>query len=101
VYNKNMAKMAFNAQVPVTILKEDKVFVAYSPVLDLSTSGKTFIQVRRRFSEAVQIFFEELNEAGTLDEVLSDLGWKRIARQLMPPLSVTNDLMDVRVPAVN
>jgi len=101
VYNKNMAKMAFNVQVPVTILKEDKVFVAYSPVLDLSTSGKTFTQVRRRFSEAVQIFFEELNEAGTLDEVLSDLGWKRIARQLMPPLSVTNDLMDVRVPAVN
>ena len=50
--------MAFNVQVPVTILKEDKVFVAYSPVLDLSTSGKTFTQVRRRFSEAVQIFFE-------------------------------------------
>jgi predicted RNase H-like HicB family nuclease len=97
-----MAKiMKFKAQVPVTILKEDKVFIAYSPVLDLSTSGKTFSQVRRRFSEAVQIFFEELNQAGTLDEVLTDLGWTKINSQLTPPVSVTNDLIDVCVPAVN
>lgn len=93
--------MTFKVQVPFTILKEGKVFVAYSPVLDLSTSGKTFGQVRRRFTEIVKIFIEELTEAGTMDEVLSNLGWRKIDSQLTPPLSVKNDLIDVAMPAVN
>ncbi len=88
-------------QIPVTILKEGQVYIAYSPVLDLSSSAKTFDKVRQRFSEAVQIFFEELNRAGTLDDVLIDLGWKKIDSKLTPPLSVHNDLIDVAVPEVN
>jgi len=94
-------KIAVKVKIPVNILKEGKIYVAHSPVLDLSTSGKTFTQVRKRFSEVVQIFLEELNEAGTLDEVLTDLGWKKIASQMTPPVQVTQDLIDVNVPAVN
>lgn len=94
-------KIAVNVKVPVSILKEGKVYVAYSPVLDLSTSGKTFSQVRRRFSEAVQVFIEEIAEAGTIDEVLTDLGWRKVASRFTPPISVTNDLIDVRIPTVN
>ena len=53
-----------NFKIPVTIFKEGDMFVAYTPALDLSTSGKTFVQVRERFSEAIAIFFEEIEKLG-------------------------------------
>ena len=62
-----MKKMNFQASLPVTFLREGDQFVAYTPVLDLSTSGDTFEQAKKRFSEAVQIFFEECFNMGTLN----------------------------------
>ena len=64
-------KLYFEVSLPVSILKEGKYFIAYTPALDLSTSGKTFAEVKERFGEVVQIFFEELLEKGTLEEVLA------------------------------
>lgn len=48
-----------NVKMPVSIFRQGKRFVAYSPLLDLSTSGKTLTEVRRRFAELVDIFSEE------------------------------------------
>jgi len=64
--------------LPVSIFKEGKHFVAYTPALDLSTSAKTFDEVKKRLFEAVQIFFEELTKKGTTEEVLKGLGWHKI-----------------------
>jgi predicted RNase H-like HicB family nuclease len=50
----------FFYSLPVTIFKEGKAFVAYTPALDLSTAGKTEVQARRMFEEAVEAFLEEL-----------------------------------------
>jgi predicted RNase H-like HicB family nuclease len=44
----------------VAILREGKRFVAYTPALDLSTSGKTQAEAKARFQEAAELFFEEL-----------------------------------------
>jgi len=85
-------------RVPVSIFREGKRFVAYSPALDLSTSGKTLPETRRRFSEAVEILFEELEDLGTTDEVLAGLGWERVRRSWKPPLPVSHDIQDFRVP---
>ena len=88
----------FRIRVPVSIFREGKRFVAYSPALDLSTSGKTLPETRRRFTEAVEILFEELEDLGTTDEVLAGLGWERVRRSWRPPLPVSNDIQDFRVP---
>lgn len=88
----------FSIRVPVSVFREGKRFVAYSPVLDLSTSGKTLPEVRRRFAEAVEIFFEELDDLGTTDEVLANLGWERVKRSWKPPLPVSHNIEDFRVP---
>ncbi|MEK7636828.1 MAG: hypothetical protein AAB402_00355 [Patescibacteria group bacterium] len=48
-----------NIILPVSILREGKRFIAYTPALDLSTSGKTFDQAKQRFAEAAELFFEE------------------------------------------
>ena len=63
-----------NLQLPVSVFKEGKHFIAYTPVLDLSTSGKNYEEVKKRFKESVSIFFEELVKKGTMDEVLESLG---------------------------
>ena len=56
-------------QLPIFILKEENAFIAFSPALDLSTSGKTPNEAKVRFSEAMTLFFEELIEQGSLKEV--------------------------------
>jgi len=91
-------KIALNFKVPVSIFREGKAYIAYSPVLDLSTSALSFEKVKKRFNEAVTILVEELMEMGTLDEVLSDLGWKKVARQWQSPLPITHEMANVSVP---
>lgn len=88
------------AKLPVTILKQGKRYVAHSPALDLSTSGKSEREVKKRFEQIVGIFFDELVEVGTLDEVLTELGWKKVAKQFQPPQIVSQKSINVRVPVM-
>lgn len=86
-------------QLPVSILREGRRFVAYSPAVDLSSSGKTFAEARRHFAEATALFFEELERMDTLDETLSSLGWKKVERRWSPPVLVAQEQSQVRIPA--
>ena len=95
-----MKKVNFQASLPVTILREGDQFVAYTPALDLSTSGSTFEQAQKRFAEIVQIFLDECFSMGTLDKVLTDLGWKKEKSQWNPPVVVAQDTHMVNVPCV-
>lgn len=90
--------LALQVNLPVSFLREGKYFIAYTPALDLSTSGKTFAEAKKRFEEAVEIFFEELVEKGTLNEVLIGLGWRQIGRKWVPPVEVSHQIATVRVP---
>ena len=74
--------------LPVVFLKEGKRFIAYTPVLDLSTCANTFKKAQKRFEELVTIFFEELERKGTLYEVLTECGWRKVhtpKRDWIPP----------------
>lgn len=90
--------VAVQVSLPVAILKEGNYFIAHSPVLDLSTSGKSFEQVKRRFNEAVDIFFEELIAKGTLDEVLTDLGWYKVQSKWTPPVVISQASESFKIP---
>lgn len=89
----------YNTKLSVSIFREGKRFVAYTPSLDLSTSGKTLKETRKRFEEAAQIFFEELESRGTVDEVLSTLGWKKIESHWQSPVPISHEIKEVKVPA--
>ncbi len=89
----NKTKIQF--KLPVSIFKEGKHFIAYSPVLDLSTSGRTYQEVKRRFNEVVEIFFQELVSKGTLEGVLKSLGWQKIHRQWQPPLLIGQEYVSI------
>lgn len=91
--------MRLTAKLPVSIFKEGKLFVAYTPSLDLSTSAKSYEQVKKRFDEAVSIFFEYTTKNKTLENVLLDLGWSRVKNQWAPPTIVSQSIEEVRIPA--
>src|SRR3990167_7967812 len=93
-----MKQVNFEVNLPVAIFKEGNTFIAHSSVLDLSTSANTFEKAQKRFVEAVEIFFEELVDMGTLDEVLSNLGWQKIQKRWTPPIQVSQGLQRVTIP---
>ena len=82
----------------VNILKQAGRYIAYSPALDLSTSGKTEKEAKKRFGEASFLFIEELEKGGTLHEVLRELGWRRAHKQWSPPKIVSQEVIGVRMP---
>lgn len=91
--NNNKTKIQF--RLPVSIFKEGRHFIAHSPALDLSTSGRSYDEVKRRFNELVEIFFQELIKKGTLEEVLKNLGWKKIHRKWQPPLLIAQEYVSI------
>lgn len=83
--------------LPVSFLRESDQFVAYTPALDLSTAGATLEEAKNNFTEAVGIFFDEIVEMGTFEDVLLDLGWKKQNEDFIPPVIVSQGMESVRV----
>lgn len=95
---QSMAKLALQFNLQVNFLKEKERFVAFTPALDLSTSGKTLEEARKHFAEASILFFEELINKGTLEEVLSELGWEKVKQRWEPPLIISQQSETIRIP---
>jgi len=87
-----MAKLRFQKVIlNVTFYREGNKFIAYSPALDLSTCGDTQLQAKRRFEEALQLFLEESNKMGNLEDVLLECGWKKVGNRQktwLPPVYI-------------
>jgi predicted RNase H-like HicB family nuclease len=90
-----MEKVKVSLEIPVVILREDKLFVAYTPVLDVASQGDTFEEAQKNFSEAVQLFVEEIIEMGTVDEVLTSMGWNKNQDTYSPPTAVMQQTMSI------
>ena len=94
-----MNKLRLGCKFPVSILREGEKYIAYTPALDLSTSGDSYEETKKRFGEIVDIFIEELIKKGTLEQVLFDLGWKKIQTKWNPPIVISQDFQIVKIPA--
>lgn len=57
-----------NLSIRVEIFKEDDVYVALSPELNVSSFGETIYEAKESIKEAIEAFFEECREMGTLNE---------------------------------
>jgi len=82
----------------VSISKQGKRYVAYAPALDITTSGKSERDAQKKFTELVELFLEELSEKGTLEQVLTELGWRKVRNVLQPP-ATSHQTVSIRVPA--
>jgi predicted RNase H-like HicB family nuclease len=81
-------------KLTVSIIKEGKQYIAYTPALDLSTCGKSEKEAKKRFEEAVGLFFQELTKKGTLEKALIELGWKKVKTQWSPPKVVSTNMQN-------
>jgi hypothetical protein len=79
-------------------LKQGNRYIVYSPALDLSTSGKSEREAKKRFGEAALLLVEELDKAGTLTEVLGELGWRQERKRWTPPAVISQASVDLHVP---
>jgi len=93
-----MRKTQIKLDIPVSFFREGKYFIAYTPALDLSTSGKTYQEAKERFVKVVKIFFEETIQEGTLKEALQELGWQKIKHQWTPPIPISQGIESIQVP---
>jgi hypothetical protein len=88
--------------LPVLFLKEKRTFIAYTPALDLSASGSTTAKAKKHFEVTLKLFLEELAQAGTLEQVLRDMGWSKQERRWQPPVElekITHVAFRMPVPA--
>ncbi len=96
---KKLAQLKID-KLPVIATREPSgLFVVESPVLDIATQGKDLEEAKSRFVELVWIFFEEITEMGTIDEVLTSLGWSKVKNKWQPPVVVESSFQEVNVPA--
>lgn len=80
----------FYIQLDVILFKEDDIWVAYAPALDLSSYGDDEKDAEKAFSQALKIFISETTRKGTLEKVLLKLGWKL---QQKPTVKYTMPIM--------
>jgi len=54
----------------IELFKENDVYVALSPELNVSSFGESIEEARKSLKEAIEAFIEECQEMGTLNDVL-------------------------------
>jgi predicted RNase H-like HicB family nuclease len=70
--------------IKVEIFKEDDIYVALCPSLNVSSFGETIEEAKKSLVEALEIFIEECSEMGTLDQVLEESGFTRDDQNWIP-----------------
>ncbi|GAB6393659.1 MAG: type II toxin-antitoxin system HicB family antitoxin [Treponematales bacterium] len=88
-------------KLKLTILffrESENTIIASCPALDISTCGATFEEARANCAEMLDLFFEEASRMGTLEQILSESGLTKSATRHAPPVFLTAETEEVRVP---
>lgn len=77
--------------IKIEVFKEDDLYVALCPSLNVSSFGKSIDEAKKSLVEAVEIFIEECSEMGTLDGVLEESGFTRKDQDWLPRQAVSEE----------
>ena len=78
------------------VLEEDKVFIAYSPELDISSCGSTIEESKKNLKIAVKLFIEEAEKMGTLDDILLEAGYQKDSKNnWIAPKIISSEVAEV------
>ena len=67
-----------NAKLPLELMKEGDKVIIYTHALDICGYGKNAEEAKKDFDGALNNFFDETIEHGTLENALEQLGWKKV-----------------------
>ena len=65
-----------------SVWKEGRTYVAYSPVLDVSSCGRSAVKAKENLQEAVEGFLEAARVHGTLARILREAGFTKAGRTM-------------------
>jgi hypothetical protein len=72
-------------QIAVFFFREGENIISYSPALELASCGRTIKEAQSMFEKALDAFFEELEDMGTTEKALEELGWRRVSTASAQP----------------
>lgn len=84
-----MQKVTFRAE----IFKEDNVFVALAPELNVSSFGESIEEARQSLNEAIEAFVEECEDMGTLEDVMAEAGFTLVSDTWTPRKPVAQEIL--------
>lgn len=89
-------------RLPVSFFRENGTYIAWCPLLDISTCAPTVKEAQENFSEMVQVFIEETDKRGTLDDILKEAGFTKVTRNhtpyWKPPRIIKEEKVQLKVP---
>ena len=88
-----------NISFTVHVFKEEDVFVAHVPELDVSSCGDTAEVARRNIQDAVSLFLETSEKRGTLKAILQEAGYRHEGTSWLAPEHVSLDRLSVNLPS--
>lgn len=83
--------------IKVEIFRENDVFVAVSPELNVSSFGETVEEARASLKEAIDAFLEECQAMGTLEDILEEAGFSRTNETWTPRKPVLEDELSLSI----
>ena len=72
-----MARKYLSIKFRAEVFREEDMYVAICPELDVSSFGVTVEEAKESLREAVEAFVEGCQSLGTLEEVLQEAGFQR------------------------
>jgi len=82
-------------KLPYRLKRAGNWVVSSCPPLDVHSQGKTAAQAKKNLISALSLFLESCHERGTLDAVLKECGFEKVAFPIKP---VTPKTKYVEVP---
>ncbi len=79
----------------VEVFREEDVFVALCPDLDVSSFGDTPEEAKRSLQEALEAFLEQCETMGTLEQVLEESGFSRRNGSWLARQPITAELLAI------
>jgi predicted RNase H-like HicB family nuclease len=86
-----------NLTFTIQIFREEKLFVAYNPELDVSSCGPTLEKAKINIKDAISGFLKSAAKMGTLNGILEEAGYIYRRTHWVDPELVTLDRMSVSV----
>lgn len=72
-------------QIQLQILKQGRLFIAYSHTFDIATTGKSEKLAVKKFGDLMHVFMKEVVSRGILAQSLTEKGWTHRAKRWEPP----------------
>ncbi|MGA7879153.1 MAG: hypothetical protein WCA08_26065 [Desulfoferrobacter sp.] len=83
--------------VSIEVFKEDDLYVALAPQLNVSSFGESIDDARSSLKEAIEAFLEECAEMGSLQQVLEESGFINTGDSWQPRRPVLEESLAVAV----